>query len=78
MNDEVSIDFAGLDGMGPSCVDEMLIVLEATLATNGIPGLRAIRIANPPTRLSSKFEAVARGHSRTVQALPDGSWLFTK
>ena len=34
-------------------------------------------VANPPTRLSLKFEAVARGHGMSVRALPDGSWLLT-
>lgn len=70
----VVLDFNGISGVAPSFVDEMIKILEELLAPG--PGTRPLRltIANVPTRLSSKFSAIARGHSLSIEARPDGSW----
>lgn len=70
----VVIDFEGISGVAPSFVDEMIKILEERLAPG--PGGRPLRltITNVPTRLSSKFAAIARGHSLSIEAFPDGSW----
>ncbi len=73
----VSVDFEGVEGVAPSFLDELLSVFESVLGAE--PGGReqGLIVANPPTRLSLKFEAIARGHGMSVRALPDGSWLLT-
>lgn len=80
----VTVDFEGVEGMAPSFLDELLSVFESvigaeTTSKTSLPGgcVRSLIVANPPTRLSLKFEAVARGHGMSVRALPDGSWLLT-
>ncbi len=71
----VAVDFAGVEGIAPSFLDELLSIFESLVGAGG--GERCLIVANPPTRLSLKFEAVARGHGMSVQAMPDGSWLLT-
>lgn len=71
----LTVDFEGVEGMAPSFLDELVSVFEALIGP-GADGGRRLIVANPPTRLSSKFEAIARGHGMSVQALPDGSWLL--
>lgn len=80
----VTIDFDGVEGVAPSFLDELLSVFESVIGAEttgkaGLPGgcERSLIVANPPTRLSLKFEAVARGHGMSVRAQPDGSWLLT-
>jgi len=70
----VVLDFAGISGVAPSFVDEMIKILEEVLAPG--PATRPLRltITNVPTRLSSKFSAIARGHCLSIEAFPDGSW----
>jgi len=73
-SNSITIDFNGIEGMAPSFLDELLKIFES-LMTNRT-GIRSCRfvVANPPTRLSQKFEAVARGHGMSVRALDNGSW----
>jgi len=73
----VTVDFEGIEGIAPSFLDELLSVFESLIgmATDGVE--RCLIVANPPTRLSLKFEAIARGHGMAVRALPDGSWFLT-
>jgi hypothetical protein len=74
----VAVDFAGVDGMAPSFLDELLRVFESIVgaATDG-DGV-SLTVVHPPARLSSKFEAVARGHRMSVEPLPDGSWRLSR
>jgi len=73
----LTIDFEGVEGMTPSFLDELLTILECLAAAQtNAPSCHLI-VANPPARLSRKFEAVARGHRLFVRALPDGSWLVS-
>lgn len=73
----MTVDFEGIEGVAPSFLDEVLLIFESLLAadTNGLE--RCLIVANPPTRLSLKFEAVARGHAMSARALPDGSWILS-
>jgi hypothetical protein len=77
-NEPLVVDFAGVEGLAPSFLDELLAAIDApdTRAKNQ-EGTRLI-ISHPPARLSLKFEAVARGRSMSIEALPDGSWLLSK
>ena len=74
----VTVDFAGVEGMAPSFLDELLSIFESVIGreTNGHE--RSLIVVNPPARLSSKFEAVARGHVMSVRALADGSWSLSE
>ncbi len=74
----VTIDFNGVEGIAPSFLDELLTVFEGLLAPEPGSGGRSIVVANPPNRLSSKFEAIARGHGMSIRALDDGSWLLSE
>lgn len=72
----VTVDFAGVEGIAPSFLDELLKVFESVASSAAIKSECRLIISNPPTRLSLKFEAVARGHQMSLQALGDGSWLL--
>lgn len=76
--DGVTVDFDGVEGMAPSFLDELISVFEAVTGREPGERSRCLVVANPPTRLSLKFEAVARGHGMTGRAAPDGSWLLTR
>lgn len=67
----VTVDFAGVDGMAPSFLDELVGVMQATLG----PSVR-IRFVNQPARMSLKFQAVARGRGLKVSELTPGEWRF--
>lgn len=71
----ITVDFEGVEGIAPSFLDELLSIIEG-LVTERVDGRDGrLIVANPPTRLSSKFQAVARGHAMSIRALPEGSWL---
>ncbi len=74
---QVTVDFEGVEGISPSFLDELLSIFESFIAAETDERERCLIVANPPTRLSLKFEAVARGHGMSVRALPDGSWFLT-
>ncbi len=73
----MAVDFEGIEGIAPSFLDELLSIFESIIGSETNDLERSLIVANPPTRLSLKFEAVARGHGMSVRALPDGSWLLT-
>lgn len=73
----LTIDFAGVDGVSPSFVDELLCIFDSLTREKNDGRQRCLTVTNPPMRLSLKFEAVARGHGMTVRAMPNGSWLLT-
>jgi hypothetical protein len=71
------VDFAGIDGVSPSFVDELVSVFESLIGPTHGGHPRSLVVASPPTRLSSKFEAIARGHGMAIRTNPDGSWCLT-
>jgi len=73
----VAVDFDGVEGMAPSFLDELLSILESLMEASPNGRERSVIVRNPPTRLSLKFEAVARGHGMTALVQADGSWLLT-
>lgn len=74
---QIVVDFVGVAGIAPSFMDELVRVFEGAVGADRARSAWSLVIANPPTRLSSKFEAVARGHAMSIQALPDGSWILS-
>lgn len=73
---QITVDFQGIDGMAPSFLDELLSIFASMTTEATDKGQMAVVIANPPSRLSSKFEAVARGRSVAIELLPNGCWLL--
>ena len=72
-----TVDFEGIEGVAPSFLDELLSIFESHTRLDADGDERSLIVANPPTRLSLKFEAIARGHGMSVRALPNGSWFLT-
>ena len=73
---EVTLDFAGVDGLTPSFLDEILSVLEEAALKSGGSQLR-IEVTNSPTQLSSKFAAVGRGHGLVAREFGDRTWIIS-
>jgi hypothetical protein len=69
----LDLDFRGIEGVTPSFLDELLHVIEEQAAEAGV-SLFQVTISNAPTRLSSKFEAVGRGHGLLVEEVATGTW----
>ena len=75
-DDEIAIDFQGIEGVTPSFVDELLHVIEETLSRkHSLSGSRVVFL-NPPTRLSAKFAAIGRAHGLPIVEATDGRWIF--
>lgn len=72
----IELDFEGIEAVTPSFVDEVLGVIQAILDRKNL-GLDRILVSHPPTRLSSKFEAVGRGRNLLVTEQDDGAWVIT-
>jgi hypothetical protein len=75
-DEDLTLDFQGVDAVSPSFVDETLAVVDEAFQTAGSkPNL--IRFVNPPTRLSAKFAAVGRAHRLQLNEAEDGAWVIT-
>lgn len=72
----IELDFDGIEAVTPSFVDEILGVIQAVVDQENV-GLERIIVSHPPTRLSSKFEAIGRGRNLRVAEEPDGTWVIT-
>lgn len=73
----LELDFIGVDALTPSFMDEVLAIISRVLAETNASRVD-VRVLNPPTRLSSKFEAVGRAYELDVRELPDGAWLISR
>ena len=73
----LTVDFEEVAGVAPSFLDELLTILESLVRTPANGEAVELIVANPPTRLSLKFEAIARGHGMSIQGLADGSWRLS-
>ena len=69
-NDGPAFNLEHVMGITPSFFDEMLRMVEETGES-----FRRITISNPPTELSSKFQAVAGAHGLSISESESGSWL---
>lgn len=73
---ELTVDFAGIEAVTPSFVDELITVLGEVDALRRT-GSRIV-FQNLPTRLSEKFHAIGRGHGlRMVESAGD-TWTITE
>ena len=74
---EVVLDFAGVEGMTPSFLDETLSIIEG--CTVDIDGQRVhVKIINVPTHLSSKFKAVGKRHALQISESDGGALVISK
>jgi len=74
--DAIELDFSGVEAVTPSFVDEILGIIQTVVDGGGV-GLERIIVSHPPTRLSSKFEAIGRGRNLHVAEERDGTWVIT-
>ncbi len=72
----MTLDFAGVDAVTPSFVDEILAIVEDAIARRREVSLRLVFL-HPPTRLSSKFAAIGRARALEIAEAPDGEWIIT-
>jgi hypothetical protein len=72
----LTLDFQGVDAVGPSFVDETLTVVDEAFQRVGTRPSRIVFL-NPPTRLSAKFAAVGRAHRLQLTEAEDGAWVIT-
>lgn len=73
---ELVVDFAEVDAVTPSFIDELLALIEDAARQAGRPGLRALFL-NAPTRLSAKFLAIGKGHGTRMVETGTNSWEIT-
>ena len=76
-NGEIELDFSGINGLTPSFFDETLTIVEEG-ANAGVQPRIHITMTNTPSELSSKFNAVGRGHNLTIESLEDGTWVINR
>lgn len=71
----ILLDFAGIEAITPSFVDELLGVLESNLSDSGS---FEVTFKNFPANLSAKYEAIARGRAVSITVPLRGQWIITK
>ena len=71
---EITLDFSEIEGFAPSFLDEVMSILDEN-ASPAHP-LMKVTLASPPTRLSSKFVAIARSHGRSASEESSGAWTI--
>ena len=71
---EITLDFSEVEGFAPSFLDEVMSILDE----NSVPEspLAKVVLVAPPTRLSSKFVAIARSHGRLALEERNGAWTM--
>lgn len=72
----IELDFSGIEAVSPSFVDEILAMVQEILDRTNVE-LDQILVSRPPTRLSSKFEALGRGRSLHIAEGADSVWVLT-
>ena len=73
---DIVLDFEGVEGITPSFLDETLSIVEESVHESGDGRIR-MTMVHPPTRLSSKFAAVGRGHGLSIAQSEDGAWIIS-
>ncbi len=74
-----TISFEGIRGIAPSFIDELIRIVISLRNEAGCDlgiGYR-LRLVHMPTRLSSKYLAIARSHQLDLKEVEDRVWEFT-
>jgi hypothetical protein len=74
---EINLDFSGIDAVTPSFIDEILLIVDEAVSHKSAGRVRVV-FTNAPTRLSSKFAAIGRGHGANIVESSLGSWEITR
>ena len=75
-DEDAVADFAGIEAVTPSFVDELLgSVLREWAGRELTP--RRLVFTNVPTRLSLKFAAIGRARSIRIEEEREGTWVIT-
>ena len=69
--ESVELDFAGIEGVAPAVLDQLLISVEH------VAGKRDICLLNMPDPITRKHQALARAHNRLLAIHGDGVWRFS-
>jgi hypothetical protein len=72
---DLSLDFRGVEAVTPSFFDELLSVLESKV---GDHRRFKVTLVNFPTRMSSKYAAIARGRRVRIEELYPGEWEISR
>lgn len=73
---DLTIDFSGVEAITPAFIDELLWILKEALKKD-IAHQSQIVFVNLPTRLSSKFAVLARAHEMEVRETEIGVWVMS-
>ena len=71
---EITLDLSEIEGFAPSFLDEVMSILDENISL--AHPLMKVTLAAPPTRLSSKFVAIARSHGRSASEESSGAWTI--
>jgi len=74
---EIILDFAGVDAVTPSFIDELLNAIDELRDVSRLRKLQ-LTFRNVPTRLSAKFEAIGRTHKMDIDEVENGVWRIVK
>jgi hypothetical protein len=69
----LELDFAGVEAVAPSFVDELISGLSASNRFT----FSQLRIRHPPSRLSEKFRAIGRGRGLIMNEGETGEWIIS-
>ncbi|MBI4298152.1 MAG: STAS-like domain-containing protein [Chloroflexi bacterium] len=72
--ENITLDFSEVEGIAPSFLDEMLVIIDESIG-GGRSQLK-VNVVNVPTRLSTKFTAVAQSHGLVASEERAGWWLL--
>jgi hypothetical protein len=71
---EIELDFDRVEAVTPSFVDEILGLILESVEASASKQLR-LRLTRTPTRLTSKFLAIARARGVAITEESEGTWL---
>ena len=74
---EIVLDFLRIKGISPSFLSETLAIIGECARKVGGARFRVV-IKNPPTKLSTKFIALGRGHRVKIRERDRKTWIITK
>lgn len=75
-SDELALDFAGVDAVTPSFVDELLAIADDVVRQSQGGPLKMLFL-NAPTTLSNKFTAIGRLRGIRITETQPGAWVLT-
>ena len=75
-DESLALDFANIDAMTPSFLDEALFVI-AEAVSRKASHVSELMFLNPPTSPTAAVRAIARAHGILLEESPTGDWIMT-